>query len=187
MDPSKESPGVDKEKISQEILARCEKDQEMRKRWSESGFNAEFYDAELDVENQEYIKKVVEQLGGWPKISEFGEDVPEALWVMVQHVPDTELQKEMVTAMQQLPAEEVIQKNVAKTIDRIRIREGKRQLYGTSFNIDNNTQVLTVDPIEDEEHIDERRAAMGMDSFAAQKERAFKSYQEHLDKLAAEK
>lgn len=154
----------------------------MRIRWMNSGYKPEFYDAELDAESQEYIKKIIGKLGGWPKISEFGKNVPEALWVLVQHVPDLEIIKEMLAAMQRLPKVEVNQKNVARTIDRILTREDQPQLYGTSWKIEHKTQTLSYYPVDDEEHVDERRASMGLDTFTEQKDRAYKSYQEHLDK-----
>jgi hypothetical protein len=178
MESPESLPSLDKEKILRDILARCEKDQAMRKKWAENNFNQEFYDADLDIANQKWIKETIDQLEGWPKISEFGEAGADAFWVLVQHTPDLELMKEMLIEMQQLSGSEINTKNIAKTTDRIQIREGKGQLYGTSYTLRDG--VFSVDPIEDEEHIDERRFALGLDSFAEQKERAFSSYEEHL-------
>jgi len=169
-----------KDKIKKNILSLLCADQAMRKKWADSGFNPEFYKKEIDKENQKKIKEIVKSVGGWPKLSEFGEETTNALWVLVQHTPNLKFHKLMLKKMEKLPRSEISFKNIAKTIDRIRRRENKKQLYGTSFTIDLQSGKLRVDPIENEYNIDKRRKKMGLDSFKAQKERAYKSYKEHL-------
>jgi hypothetical protein len=44
--------------------------------------------------------------------------------------------------------------------DRIRMYEGRKQLYGTQFNWNESGEMALV-PIEDPEHVDERRVALG--------------------------
>ena len=48
--------------------------------------------------------------------------------------------------------------------DRVRIFSGQPQLYGTQFMYDKDE--LKPQPIEDPEHLDERRAAVGLGPFA---------------------
>lgn len=152
----------------------------MRSAWAASGFADELYDAEIDHRNQMEIQSIITEIGGWPQISIFGNEVADALWVLVQHAPDTVFQRRMLREMKKLPSGEVSSNNVARTIDRIRIREGKKQLYGTSFTIDSECRSIRVDPIEDEENIDNRRREMGLDKFQQQKARAFRSFKEYL-------
>ncbi len=51
---------------------------------------------------------------------------------------------------------------LAMTIDRIRLGEGNKQLYGTQYREDPETGRFVFSPLEDPEHVNERRASMGM-------------------------
>ena len=165
-------------KIKKELLSMMEKDQKMRKKWAESGFDADKYDSKIDEVNKKRIKEIVDDIG-WPKINAVGEEASTAAWLLVQHAgSNPSFQKMILQKMKQLPKKEVDQKQIAKLEDRIRLLEGKKQLYGTSFNIDLKTKKLTVDPIYDIKNIDKRRKKLGLDSFEAHKKRAFESYKE---------
>ncbi len=48
--------------------------------------------------------------------------------------------------------------------DRVRVHAGRPQLYGTQFTYDQDQ--LKPHPIEDPEHLDRRRAAVGLTPFA---------------------
>ena len=55
--------------------------------------------------------------------------------------------------------------DIAYLEDRLLIMEGKPQIYGTQFRtIDGVSEPF---PIEDPEHVDERRASVGLDTYAA--------------------
>ena len=51
--------------------------------------------------------------------------------------------------------------NLATLEDRILIRQGKKQVYGTQLKTD-TSGINTLFPIEDEANVDKRRASMGM-------------------------
>jgi hypothetical protein len=48
--------------------------------------------------------------------------------------------------------------DVAMLVDRVLVQEGKHQRYGTQFSIEDGE--LVMDPVEDEEGLDERRRQM---------------------------
>ena len=57
----------------------------------------------------------------------------------------------------------------AYLVDRIRMHEGREQVYGTQTyraKTDDGGTFFFVIPIEDVDHVDERRAAMGMEPLA---------------------
>jgi len=60
---------------------------------------------------------------------------------------------------------EIAPDNLALSIDRVLTQDKQKQIYGSQFqtNEDGKTFLL---PVEDIEHIDERRAAMGMEPFS---------------------
>jgi hypothetical protein len=61
--------------------------------------------------------------------------------------------------------DEASPRDLAYLDDRIRVRSGRPQLYGTQFH--DGAAGLEPLPIEDPELLDERRAAVGMEPFAA--------------------
>lgn len=164
----------DKEKFETEILSQLERDQEMRNRWMELGVKE--YDPEIDKGSQKMVKEYVSTIGGWPTISEFGEEVTVAFWHLMQHSIDADFQKDMVEEMQKLPASEVRAKDLARTIDRIRMKEGKGQLYGTHFRIKDGQ--LLENPIDDFDQVDKRRKEIGLEeTYEEFKKRAFEEYE----------
>lgn len=162
--------------ITKKIISLTEKDQKMRKKWAESGFDFSNYDPKLDIKNKKVVEAIVSSIG-WPTSSMIGKEASDCLWVLIQHAGfDISFQKRMLGLMKNVLRGEINQKHIAKLEDRILIAEGKHQLYGTSFKIDLKTKNLTVDPIYDIKNINKRRSKMGMDSFEAQKKRAFEGY-----------
>jgi len=67
--------------------------------------------------------------------------------------------------MQHLPAESIHPAHIAYLQDRVLMRRGEPQVYGTQFI--GSSGELRVHPIADPDHLDERRAAVGLGPFAA--------------------
>jgi hypothetical protein len=114
----------------------------------------------IDQANTKWMKEVIEK-HGWPGKSLVGDDGASAAWLMVQHADlDKPFQKKCLALMEAMPPGEVRGENIAYLDDRVRIGEGKPQKYGTqTTEVDG---VFKPSPIEDEEHVDERREKLGM-------------------------
>jgi hypothetical protein len=99
---------------------------------------------------------------GWPGQSLVGEDGAYAAWMIVQHaIGNPPLQRRALKLLQRATSEnEADPKHAAMLEDRIRMYEGRKQLYGTQFTW-NQCGEMTLVPIEDPEHVDERRVALG--------------------------
>ena len=50
--------------------------------------------------------------------------------------------------------------------DRVALGEGKRQIYGSQIGRDPDTGEFYVSPLEDPDHVDERRRAVGLEPIA---------------------
>jgi hypothetical protein len=70
--------------------------------------------------------------------------------------------------MTELPENEVSKANVAYLTDRVYLKEGKKQIYGTQFVVRDDEWVPL--DIEDEDNVDARRAAVGMPPLSEYKE-----------------
>lgn len=116
---------------------------------------------EVDVQNTKKLKEIIAQIG-WPTISKVGKEASHNAWIIAQHADrEKDFQKLCLELMKKEPSIEVVQEDVAYLEDRLRINEGKQQLYGTQFFVDQQGK-YGPRPIEDEQNLDKRRNAMGL-------------------------
>jgi hypothetical protein len=143
--------------IANEIIAMSEADQAMRK--------SEVWDETVDVKNTLSMKQIIAEVG-WPTVSKVGLTASQMAWLLVQHADhDREFQRTCLALMKAHPAGEVDVQNIAYLEDRVRVGEGRQQLYGTQFHT-NEQGDLEPFPIEDQEHVDVRRAEVGLSTLA---------------------
>ncbi|PKL37398.1 MAG: hypothetical protein CVV41_22850 [Candidatus Riflebacteria bacterium HGW-Riflebacteria-1] len=129
---------------------------EIRSLWDKQNF--------IDSENQRKIEKILEEIG-WPRKSDFGSLGPaEAIFLVIQH-SDLDFQKKYYKLLK-LAAEsgDLSKSSFAIFEDRILVREGKNQKYGSQLKIDQNTGKYSFYPIEDEENVNKRRSEVGLES-----------------------
>ncbi len=158
--------------ITQQIKSMCEVDRAMRER---AFGDQDFWDDSVDLQNTEAMKKIIDQVG-WPTISIFGEEASDDAWLLVQHADhDVQFQEDCLVLIKALPAQEVNPRNIAYLEDRIRVNKKQPQLYGTQFN---NLPDGSYEPrpVEDFEHIDERRKALGIESFEEYRKMLYEKY-----------
>ncbi len=97
---------------------------------------------------------------GWPTISLVGKEASGNAFLIIQHA-DLEYQKKYFPLLKEAAAKNEARKSeIAMLEDRILMREGKRQIYGSQLRSNPNTGKLELYPIEDEENVDARRASV---------------------------
>jgi hypothetical protein len=102
---------------------------------------------------------------GWPVRTLVGDSAAKAAWLILQHSPVLEFQREVLPLLEAAAERgDVERSEVALLTDRVRVRSGQPQLYGSSFQMVNGR--LQADPIEDPARLDERRAAVGLPPMA---------------------
>ncbi len=137
-------------KIDQAMRTRASKDMSL---WDES----------VDHRNTARLKAIVAAIG-WPTISKVGAKTSESAWLLVQHAAaDPAFMKHCLELMKAAQEGDVAPANIAYLEDRLLIMEGKPQ-YGTQFRTING--VTEPFPIEDPGHVDERRARVGLGTYA---------------------
>lgn len=104
---------------------------------------------------------------GWPTRSAVGEVPADAAWRIVQHaISHPDLQRRCRDLMQDaVAAGEADPAQLAMLEDRIRLFEGRHQLYGTQFDWDDAGE-LSPQPIEASDGVDARRAEVGLPPLA---------------------
>ncbi|HLI08537.1 MAG TPA: DUF6624 domain-containing protein [Ktedonobacteraceae bacterium] len=155
--------------IANEIMKMSEVDQQMRKRGQ--------WDASIDVANTQRMKEIVEHMG-WPTRSKVGSPASKMAWQLVQHADhDRAFQQACLDLMKAQAPGEVSPVNIAYLEDRVRVAEGRPQVYGTQFYSDEAGKVGPR-PIEDPDHVDERRQAVGLQPLSDYAREVEQSYQE---------
>jgi hypothetical protein len=113
----------------------------------------------IDAENLSCLESMI-AVYGWPAESRVGARASAAAWTIIEHA-DLDVQKRYVGAMiEAADAGELSWSLLATTIDRMLIREGKSQRFGTQFVLRAGRWVP--EPIDDAEHVDARRAHAGL-------------------------
>lgn len=117
--------------------------------------------AAIDSANTTWLKAVVEQRG-WPGRSMVGAEASEGAFLIVQHaVQDSAFQARALALMEKgVAGGDVPGSQVAMLADRVAVHRGQPQRYGTQARIENGRIVM--EPIADSEHVDQRRAALGL-------------------------
>jgi hypothetical protein len=124
----------------------------------------------IDDENTRWLGELL-AIQGWPGRTLAGEDGAQAAWLLAQHADrDRDLQGAFLDALRRAVAQgEASPAHLAYLEDRVRVGAGQPQLYGTQFTTMDGE--LGPCPIHDPQRLDERRAAAGLEPFAAYESR----------------
>jgi hypothetical protein len=127
------------------------------------------YWSELHVRNGELLRAIVTE-HGWPGRRLAGADGAHAAWLVVQHMDeDLEFQRSCLALVEAaFLAGDVGAQEYAYLTDRVRSKEGRKQMYGT--------QGIGVTSPEDEARVDANRAAIGLPPWRIAVERRQKEY-----------
>jgi hypothetical protein len=117
----------------------------------------------VDLRNVQALHHMIDA-GGIPTQRRVGRDGLHDFWLLVQHADtDVPLQEQVLKAFSRDDSG-VPRADLALLTDRVRDHQGRPQLYGTQFHFSGNEMAPA--PIEDEAHVDERRAAMDLPPLA---------------------
>ena len=148
-----------------ELLAMVDADQRVRQ-----GFGSQMESEKLaqmqaaDTKHTERMKGIIVE-HGWPGRSLVGGDGAHAAWLLVQHA-DASFMAQCLPLMEHAVSKgEASAKDYAYLLDRVRMSQGKPQVYGTQFTSGPDGK-LVLHPIENSKHVDDRRRAIGLPPMA---------------------
>jgi hypothetical protein len=121
--------------------------------------------ARTDSANTAWLKAYVTRWG-WPTAAQVGREAVEAAFLIVQHaVHDTAFMRAMLPAIEHARRRGDLKgEAVAMLTDRIEVKAGHPQIYGTQLSLQGGRWVL--DPIADSAGVDARRKSMGLPPLA---------------------
>jgi hypothetical protein len=118
-----------------------------------------------DKENLAIVKSLIAK-HGWLGPQKVGINASQALFLVIQHA-------DLATQEQYLPliraAEkkgQILSSNLALLEDRINMRKGLKQVYGSQGFPDKQTGRMYIYPVVDPDHLDKRRASVGLEPMA---------------------
>jgi len=109
--------------------------------------------------------KALLETHGFPTKEEVGNDGMQSLFLIIQHADsDVEWRDEqMVHIEQAVKNRDLDPANYAFLHDRINVRKGKKQRFGTQFlKVDVEKNIAKLNPCEDRENLDNRRREIGL-------------------------
>lgn len=159
------------EEVKQELLHMMELDQQGREellelenefgRESKQVKSAWEEQRKIDSKNVAKLEEIIEDFG-WPGITTFGREAATSAFLILQHA-ELGTQKEYLSLFREAVNEgEARGSSYALLYDRILMREGKKQLYGSQLKRDKATGHYYVWPIHNEESLEKRRRKMKM-------------------------
>lgn len=152
--------------LAAELRSMAQEDQRIRKRLLQE-FSVEKGWMEcrrVDVANTDRLREIVNR-HGWPGRSLVGKKGAGQAWLLAQHASPNFQRQTLRLLAEAVDRGEATQRQLAYLTDRVRMNEGRDQLYGTQFKgASDGTWVPW--PIEKPEQLDARRKAVGLEPFA---------------------
>jgi len=108
------------------------------------------------------VSKILDEKG-WVGKDKVGAKANQALFLVIQHA-DINTQKKYLPLMRDAVKKgNAMISSLALLEDRVALREGRRQIYGSQIGTDPQTNKEYVLPLEDPDNVDRRRAAVGLE------------------------
>jgi hypothetical protein len=118
--------------------------------------------AEIDHKNLVRLEKIIQE-HGWPGRSLVGEKGSIAAFLILQHSEQSTQEKYLELFKKAASTGEARKADAAMLEDRVLMRQGKKQIYGTQLQSNDESQgKLFLYAVDDEEHVDERRKSVGL-------------------------
>lgn len=158
--------------LRRELLEMKRLDQEVRNELLREGFGTPDPElvsrlAAVDGRNLVRLQALVEE-HGWPGSDLVGTEGAQGAFLVLQHAPHA-VQKELFPLVEDgYRAGTVSGESYALLLDRIRVGDGRPQVYGSQATWTDGE--LTFEPIEDEANVDARRAEIGLPPLAEYRE-----------------
>jgi hypothetical protein len=178
--PARDSVTVN-QPLQQELIRMAKEDQKFRSEWQakmialpESLRIRPSKEAAALMQEQEAVDRrngarldTIIAEHGWPGWRLVGKSASGAAFLIVQHADSSRQHRYLPLLKAAVAKGDADPMDAATLEDRVRVREGGKQIYGTQVHFGPETGGRwELYPIEDEEHVDDRRKAVGMPPIA---------------------
>jgi hypothetical protein len=157
---------VQNDELRRELLTMVALDMDVRGGLIRRGVLYDGYHPEMEaihVRNASRLKEILSE-HGWPAPALVGDDGADAAWLIVQHsIGDPPFQRQCLRLLQDAAeSSDVLLWQAAMLEDRIKMFEGRPQIYGTQLETGSDGRVRPY-LLEDPEHVEQRRSRVGLE------------------------
>lgn len=111
------------------------------------------------------VKAILDKYG-WVGPDVVGGQGSVTIFLVIQHADQATQEKYLPMMRDAVKNGKAQSSSLALLEDRVALRQGKRQIYGSQIGRDPETQIYYVSPLEDPENVDKRRADVGLSPLA---------------------
>ena len=120
---------------------------------------------EQDSSDLQYVSNIIDKYG-WISYDTIGFKANQALFLVIQHSDSATQEKYLPILREAVKENKAFGHQLALLEDRVLIKKGKKQLYGSQIQCDSTGNNCWILPIEDERNVDKRRANLGLQPLA---------------------
>ena len=99
---------------------------------------------------------------GWPSHNKVGIKACTSVFIILQHADLVTQKKYLSLVKKAVQTNDATPSYLALLLDRIELREGRKQIYGTQYKFDDKTRQRIMEPVIDPENLNKRRLSMGL-------------------------
>jgi hypothetical protein len=118
-----------------------------------------------DQANLKYVSEILDKYG-WISYDTIGFKANQTLFLVIQHSDSTTQEKYLPLLKQAVKDNRAFGHDLALLEDRVLIKRGSKQIYGSQIQCDSTGKNCWILPIEDEINVDKRRAEVGLQPLA---------------------
>ncbi|MEO8589818.1 MAG: DUF6624 domain-containing protein [Flavobacteriales bacterium] len=120
---------------------------------------------EKDSTNLVVVRRILDE-HGWLSARVVGTTGNSALFLVIQHADITTQEHYLPMMRDAVEKGNAWGSDLALLEDRVALRQGRRQVYGSQVGRDSDSGDYYLSPLEDPDRVDERRAAVGLEPLA---------------------
>jgi tetratricopeptide (TPR) repeat protein len=114
-----------------------------------------------DAKNLKYVSNLIDKFG-WISYDSIGVEGSNVLFMVIQHADSITQEKYLPLMQNAVKQNKALANQLAMLEDRVLLRRGLKQIYGTQVFWDDVAKKWLLSPIEDEKDVDKRRAQVGL-------------------------
>ncbi len=118
-----------------------------------------------DSLNFVYIDSIISKYG-WVGYDTIGHRANQAIFLVIQHADSASQEKYLPVMKKAVNENRAFGFHLALLEDRVLMKRGEKQIYGSQINCDETGKNCNVWPIADEKNVDKRRAEVGLEPLA---------------------
>lgn len=118
-----------------------------------------------DSSNTRVVRSILDKYG-WLGEDAVGNRGASTLFLVIQHADRITQENYLPMIREAVKQGKASGSSLALLEDRVALKQGKRQIYGSQIGRDNDTKLYFVLPLEDPDNVDQRRASVGLPPLA---------------------